>query len=197
MKTRKSNFPMILVTVLMAIVFSFPVLAGNPCHVKNMNCNCLNHIPNLTDAQKAKIQQMQIDFQKKRISQKAELDKQALDLKAMIMQGKSEKEIWSKIDEIHKIKAQLQKDCYSNHLAIRNLLTDEQKKAMPLMMCNAGGCSQHHAKGCCKKGGVMNHNCCKFNGPNKQAPSPCTPECSATCSSKTSCPKAAECHKKK
>ena len=191
--SRKTNLPMILVTVFMMILFTWPVMAGEKCMTKGGQCCDL--IPNLTDAQKAKIQQMHFEFQKKMITQKAELDKAKLDLKAMVMQGKSEAEIGNKIDEIYKMKAQFAKDCLASCNAVRNMLTDEQKKDFHVQFCfdgedccgggkmgqchkgASGDCCKGSSEHCCK--GAAAHNCCEKKCDHTAKTASCSQPCSS------------------
>jgi hypothetical protein len=92
------------------------------------------------------------------ISLQAELAKQKLDLKALMMEQKSGKPVDAKIDEIFKIKARILKECLANCNTIRNLLNDEQKKHFDLKICIGKDCdhgSKHCGHACC-----ASHNCC-------------------------------------
>lgn len=152
---RKINFSMLLVTIFVVLAFSLPMMAAGKCQVNGGHC--CNQIPDLTAEQKAKIQKLHIEGQKKMISLKAELKKQELDLKALLMEKKSGKEVDAKIDEIFKIKARILKECLANCNAIRNLLTDEQKKHFDLKLCIGSDCghgSNHCCHACC-----AGHNC--------------------------------------
>jgi hypothetical protein len=153
---RKINFSMMLVTIFVVVVLSLPMMAQGKCQVKGGQC--CDQIPNLTAAQKAKIQKLHIECQKKMISLQAELAKQKLDLKALMMEQKSGKPVDAKIDEIFKIKARILKECLANCNAIRNLLNDEQKKHFDLKICIGKDCdhgSKHCGHACC-----ASHNCC-------------------------------------
>ncbi len=147
---------MMLVTIFVVMAFSLPMMAAGECHVKGDGC--CDQIPNLTADQKAKIQKLHFEGQKKMISLKAELEKQKLELKALLMEQKSGKEMDAKIDEIFKIKAQILKECLANCNAIRNLLTDEQKKHFDLKLCIGTDCG-HGSKHCCH-GCYASHRCC-------------------------------------
>lgn len=183
---RKTNFSMLLVTIFVVLALSLPMMAASKCQVK---CGqCCDQIPNLTAEQKAKIQKLHIEGQKKMISLKAELKKQELDLKALLMEQKSGKEVDAKIDEIFKIKARILKECLGNCNAIRNLLTDEQKKHFDLKICIGTDCC-HGSKHCCHGCGAS-HNCCGkscgHGGYGGQKSGCCTPAKAAKCSAHTS-----------
>lgn len=188
---RKTNFSMILVTIFAVVAFSLPMMAASECHVKGDGC--CDQIPNLTEAQKAKIQKLHIEGQKKMISLNAELKKQELDLKALMMEQKSGKEVDAKIDEIFKIKARILKECLANCNAVRNLLTDEQKKHFDLKVCIGTDCG-HGSKHCCQAC-CASHNCCGKScghgghgaqcGPGGQKAGCCTPGQAGKCSAST------------
>jgi Spy/CpxP family protein refolding chaperone len=151
---RKTNFRMILVTIFAVVAFSLPMMAQGECQVKGGQC--CDHIPNLTADQKAKIQKLHLEGQKKMISLNAELEKQELDLKALLMEQESGKQVDAKVDEIFKIKARILKECLANCNAVRNLLTDEQKKHFGLRICIGKDCG-HGSKHC-------RHACCASRG---------------------------------
>ncbi len=173
---------MMLVTIFMVVAFSIPMLAEGKCRVKGGQC--CDQIPNLTASQKTKLQKLHIECQKKKISLKAELEKQKLDLKVLMKEQKSEKEVGGKIDEIHKIKAQLLKECYACYKAIRSLLNDEQKKHLHLKLCFRDCCAGS-SKHCCHTGSAS-HNCsgkCRGQGGHKKGG--CHPAKAAKCSAPT------------
>ena len=179
---RKTNFSMMLVTIFVVVAFSLPMMATAKCQVKSGQC--CDQIPNLTADQKAKIQKLHIECQKKMISLQAELAKQELDLKALMMEQKSGKQVDAKIDEIFKIKAKILKECLASCNAIRNLLNDEQKKHFDLKLCIG--------KDCCHASSAS-HNCCGKScghgghgaqcGPQKGS---CHPAKAGKCSAPTS-----------
>jgi hypothetical protein len=177
---RKTNFSMIMMTIFALVAFSLPMMAASECHVKGDGC--CDQIPNLTGAQKAKIQKLHIEGQKKMISLNAELKKQELELKALMMEQKSGKEVDAKIDEIFRIKARILKECLANCNAIRNLLNDEQKKHFDLKLCIGTDCG-HGSKHCCHAC-CASHNCCgKICGHKKGC---CHPAAAGKCSVPTS-----------
>lgn len=188
---RKANFSMMLVTIFAVLAFSLPMMAADECQVKGDGC--WDQIPNLTAEQKAKIQKLHIEGQKQMISLNAEIEKQELDLKALLMEKKSGKEVDAKIDEIFKIKAQLLKNCLANCNAVRNLLTDEQKKHFDLKVrigtdCDHGSknCSQACCAGqnCCGKS-CGHANCGAQCGHGGQKAEGCTPAKAGKCSAPT------------
>lgn len=183
---------MMLVTIFAVVVFSLPMMAASECQVKGDGC--CEQIPNLTPDQKAKIQKLHIEGQKQMITLQAELKKQELDLKALLMEKKSGKEVDAKIDEIFKIKAQLLKECLANCNAVRNLLTDEQKKHFDLKVCIGDDCG--HGLKNCGQACCASHNCCGKScghdghgaqcGHGGQKAGCCTPAKAGKCSAPTS-----------
>ena len=182
---------MLLVTIFVVLAFSFPMMAASKCQVKDGHC--CDQIPNLTAEQKAKIQKLHIEGQKNMISLNAELKKQELDLKALLMEQKSGKEVDAKIDDIFKIKARILKECLANCNAVRNLLNDEQKKHFDLKLCIGSDCC--HGSNHCGHACNASHNCCgKSRGHEGQAAQCghggqkagcCTPAKAAKCSAHT------------
>lgn len=163
MMRRKTIFLTVMAAIFGVVIFSLPVLAagGGQCGGGGGGC-MIDQIPNLTDSQKAQIKKMHLEFQKKMISMKAELAKQEIDMKALLMEDAGETPVNAKIDEIYKLKAQIQKECYANYKALLKLLNDEQKKIVVLKHCNLGCCGGGDEKACC--GG--HSNCCqKHMGP--------------------------------
>jgi len=136
---------MMVVTIFVVVAFSLPVMAGSKCQVKGGQC--CDQIPNLTADQKAKMQKLCIEGQKKRISLKAELQKKKLDLKLLMMDKKIGKQVNAKIDEIFKLKARILKECLANCNAIRNLLNEKQKKHFDLKICFSK-CGSNDSKHC-------------------------------------------------
>jgi len=168
MMRRKTIFLTVMAAIFGVVIFSLPVLAagsgqcggGGGCGGGCM----IDQIPNLTDSQKAQIKKLHLEFQKKMISMKAALATQELELKALLMEDAGETAVDAKIDEIHKIKAQIQKECYANYKALLKLLNDEQKKIVVLKHCNLGCCGGGGAKACCACCGGHSHCCCKHMG---------------------------------
>jgi Spy/CpxP family protein refolding chaperone len=82
----------------------------------------------LTDKQKADIKKMVESFQIDRIDRQAALDKAEVKLRGLMMDDKAvENDVLGQIDQVSKLKADLQKMRYQHHKQIQNVLTDEQK----------------------------------------------------------------------
>ena len=69
---------------------------------------------------------------------KADMEKQALEMKALMKDPVDVKKIEAKIDEMSMLKAGMQKKCLVHHVAVRALLTDEQKAKLDEMGCGMG-----------------------------------------------------------
>jgi len=85
------------------------------------------NIPDLTTDQLAKIQKLQLKHQKAVLPLQAQLQTKRLELYSLIIEDATWEKINTKIEEIGKIRADLQKKQVAHHVAIRKLLTDEQK----------------------------------------------------------------------
>lgn len=123
----------------------------------------LDHIPNVTDAQKTKIQALVA--QNKKDMQKMHLDmqKKELALKELRLQDQMDSNAANKIiDEKSQLRAQMEKSKLKMHEDIKALLTPEQRAAMPAhpMM----GQHHKHGKKSCKGNKKPSNNkagCCK------------------------------------
>jgi Spy/CpxP family protein refolding chaperone len=81
----------------------------------------------LTDDQKAKMEKMLVDFQLAKVDQRAKVKKAGIRLKALMHdESADENEIMATIDEVTRLKADLQKMRYRHQREIHKLLTDEQ-----------------------------------------------------------------------
>ena len=89
-------------------------------------------IPDLNADQMKKIQKLRLDFQKEMLPLKTKIKAAKLDLDGLIMETADQKEIDKKIEEIGKMKIELEKKRIAHWMTIRNLLTDEQKAMFDL-----------------------------------------------------------------
>jgi len=117
-------------------------------------CMMLKNIPNLSDEQKAKLEKLHAEHQKLMAAAKADMEKQAAEMKALMKDPVDAKKIEAKIDEIAMLKAGMQKKCLAHCLAVRALLTAEQKAKLGEMGCGMGcGMMGGMMKGCKMGGG--------------------------------------------
>jgi len=163
-----------MVVLTTAIVFTSlllisPLTAAEDCHKKacdkaaKTECGkapeakgcMLAQIPNLTPEQKAKFEKMHADMQKAMTEQKVSMQKQHQEMQELVKKGEI-KAIEAKIDEISKMQADMMKKAFANRMAIRALLTDEQKAGFDKMACgmmmNHCGMKEPGACGTEKKG---------------------------------------------
>ena len=124
MKIKTSIF---MIIVLLAACFSY-AQPFNRDDRRMFDCdnNCMR-IPDLTEDQMAKIQKLKLDHQKEVLPIQTKIKTQQLELKTMILENTSQKQILNKVEDIGKIKIELMKKHMVHRLAVRNLLTDTQK----------------------------------------------------------------------
>jgi Spy/CpxP family protein refolding chaperone len=157
--THKKIFRVLALAAFVAMVVISPLQAAPDCqkkgdHEKMMGegCMMLKAIPNLSEEQKGKLEKLNLDHQKMMITAKAEMEKQALEMKALMKDPVDVKKAEAKIDEMAKMHADMQKKCLAHCLAVRALLTAEQKAKFDEMdCCGMGGCQMH------MQGGMKGH----------------------------------------
>lgn len=161
------------VTVLvgLALVFALPSLAQE---AGKQACEKACGISNLTPEQTAKMQNLMLEHQKAILALQTVMKTKQLEFRQLMMEGADQTKLGTKIDELAKAKADIQKKCLAHRFEIRGLLTDEQKKVFDQkcggMGCGAGmghgsGCGGGHGK--CgsgdssghKMGGMAQHSC--------------------------------------
>ncbi len=109
---------------------------------------------NLTDDQRKQIQDLHLKLAKETLPLRNELGVKRLELKELMMADKPNlKAIESKIDEIKKLEAALQKKRVANRLAVRSILTPEQQKE--LVKLRQLGKMKHHGKKSMHRPGCM------------------------------------------
>lgn len=93
----------------------------------NRNQTCSDIIPDLTEDQETQIKTLHDDFYAERTELKADLAiKRAEKHKLMIADDPDVKAINAKIDEMAKLRTQMQKERAAMHIAMKDILTDEQ-----------------------------------------------------------------------
>jgi Spy/CpxP family protein refolding chaperone len=135
---------MIIIIMMLSMAFAQPGNRGGKdfCHPSE----CLMGIPDLNADQVKKIQKLRLDFQKEMLPLKTKIKAAKLELQSLILEEVDQKEIDQKIEEIGKMKIDLQKKRVAHQRAIRNLLTDEQKAMFDLHKFG------HRGKSCDKRG---------------------------------------------
>jgi Spy/CpxP family protein refolding chaperone len=155
--THKKTFQFLTLSLFVALVLFAPLAAQADCQKKSEACKkmgegCMmmcNQLPNLTAEQKGKLEKLCAEHQKMMDAAKTEMGKQALEMKGLMKDPVDVKKAEAKIDEIAKLKADMQKKCLAHRLEVRALLTDEQKAKFDEM-----GCCMMGGKCCMKEHGM-------------------------------------------
>lgn len=82
----------------------------------------------LSKQQQSQLRELQLQFRKEMIPLRANLRVQMLELQEMIRKGAPQNDINRKIDEIGRLRADVQKKSVAHRLAMRNVLTEEQRE---------------------------------------------------------------------
>jgi len=172
----KKFFRVLVLAAFAAMVVIAPLQAAPGCQKKvdpekmmDKGCMMLKHIPNLSDEQKGKLEKLHAEHQKMMAAVKADMEKQALEMKALMKDPVDIKKIEAKIDEMAKMKAGMQKKCLAQRLTVKALLTDEQKAKFDAMGCGmmmGGGMMHGHGgmKGGCMMKAKDDKGCMKGHG---------------------------------
>jgi Spy/CpxP family protein refolding chaperone len=129
-------------------------MMGQGCQM-GQGCMMLKAIPNLSDEQKAKLEKLHAECQKMMVAAKADMEKQAQEMMALMKDPVDLKKAEAKIDELAKFHADMQKKCLAHRLAVKALLTDEQKAKLGEIGCGMGcgmAGAMMHGQGGCKMG---------------------------------------------
>ena len=175
-------------------------MMGQGC-MAGQGCMMLKNIPNLSDEQKGKLEKLHAEHQKLMADARAGMEKLHAEMQGLMKDPINLKKVEAKIDEAAKMKAAMQKKGLAHRLAVRALLTDEQKAKLGDMGCGMG-CGMMHGHGCmmggkhmqakdgkCCMAGAMKHGqgcmkgkkqmdgksgeCCKMKGEKKMDPAQC------------------------
>jgi len=167
--THKKIFRVLALAAFVAMVVIAPLQANDGCMKQGdqkkmmgkdcqmgQGCMMLKNIPNLSDEQKAKLEKLHAEHMKLMAAAKPDMEKQAQAMMALMKDPVDVKKIEAKIDEMAMMKAGMMKKCLAHRLAVKALLTDEQKAKLGEMGCGMG-CgmmgAMMHGQGCCKMGG--------------------------------------------
>jgi Spy/CpxP family protein refolding chaperone len=188
--THKKIFRVLALAAFVAMFVIAPLQAAPGCQkqgdqktmmskgcMMGPGCMMLKNIPNLTDEQKAKLEKLQAEHQKLMAKAMGDMEKLAGEMVALLKDPVDVKMAEAKIDEMAMLKAGMQKKCLAHRLAVRALLTDEQKAKLGDMGCgmmaggmmmggHACGMGQGHMAG--KSG-----KCCNMKQKMKMAPGQC------------------------
>lgn len=83
----------------------------------------------LTDEQREQMRNLRTQHQKEMIPLRADLKVLRVELRELMATGANESALNSKIDQIGKLRTEIQKKRMAHHLAMRNVLTEEQRDA--------------------------------------------------------------------
>ena len=134
---------------------------------------------NLTDEQKAKMQDLRLAHQKEVIPLRSELQKQVASLKLEITADKfNESKVKSMQGEISKLRSELAMKMVLHQRAVRDLLTTEQKKKFDEHILSAGPMGPGRMMG----GGMMGRGGMKGGPGMMGGRGPGRPGCKGTCS---------------
>lgn len=136
-------------------------MAGKGCGMEQ-GCMMLQKLPNLSAEQKAKLEKLHAEQQKAMTEAKAAMAKLAGEMQALLKDPVDLKKAEAKIDELAAFRAGMQKKHLAHYLAVRALLTDEQKAKLGEMGgCLGGGMGA--MQGCMMGGMAMaaKHECAK------------------------------------
>ncbi|MDD2563350.1 MAG: Spy/CpxP family protein refolding chaperone [Salinivirgaceae bacterium] len=118
-----------IAALLVASMFATTVDAQNRGGGRSQNnyqSECL--IPNLTETQQTKIESLRLERMQARNSHRLEMDELRLSKRRMMMTGATDaNQINGVIDQMGSKRVEMQKSAAAHRLAVRALLTDEQK----------------------------------------------------------------------
>ena len=80
----------------------------------------------LTDQQREQLEKMQFDFQTQRVDQKASLEKAEIKLRTLMRDEADEAQVMAAIDNVSKLKADMQKMRYKHRMEAKSVLTEDQ-----------------------------------------------------------------------
>ena len=165
--TSKKIFRVLALAAFAAMVVIAPLQAAPNCgkpgcpnkgdqeKMMGKGCMMLKNIPNLSDEQKAKLEKLHAEHQKLMEAAKVDMEKLAGEMKGLMKDPVDLKKAEAKIDELAKFHADMQKKCLAHRLAVKALLTDEQKAKLGEIGCGMGcgmAGAMMHGQGGCKMG---------------------------------------------
>jgi Spy/CpxP family protein refolding chaperone len=88
----------------------------------------------LTEQQREQLKKMQLEFRTQQIDREAELEKAEVQLRALMTdKNAAEAEVLRKIDDVSRLKGEMQKMRYTHRKQMRGVLTDEQVEKLQQM----------------------------------------------------------------
>jgi len=150
-------------------------MMGQDC-MAGQGCMMLKNIPNLSDEQKGKLEKLHAEHQKLMVAAKADMEKLHAEMQGLMKDPVDAKKAEAMIDKAMQMKAAMMKKGLAHRLAVRALLTDEQKAKLGDMGCGMGcgmGSGMMHGKGCMMGGKHMDAKGCKMEGKKMEAKAGC------------------------
>jgi len=156
MKVTKLTAIMIAILILTFGSFAFAQMGGGKMGKQQggqkgaaMRGAGIAEVLELTDEQIARHEQIRLETKKQMIPLQADLKLARVEMQELMQNGASQDAINTKIDQIGKIKTQMEKLRVSQHIKVRDTLTDEQKTKFNTMPMRGGN------RGHGKRGGGM------------------------------------------
>ncbi|MBN2011474.1 Spy/CpxP family protein refolding chaperone [candidate division KSB1 bacterium] len=120
-----------LFTIAMTLLLSVSLLVAQPMGKgqrgdRGQGKGFMN-LPNLTDEQMTQMHKLRLEHQKEMLPLQTKIKTARLEMQQLMMDQADQKTVEKKIEEIGKLKIDVAKMRYAHHLAVRNILTDEQK----------------------------------------------------------------------
>ncbi|MGM0649706.1 MAG: Spy/CpxP family protein refolding chaperone [Bacteroidota bacterium] len=154
MKTKAIFTSIFIATILFAASPADAQRGDGPRGADKGTCD---HIPDLTENQEDQIDEIKTDYFSSIKDLKADMGiKRAEKRKLMIADDPDKNAINAKIDEISDLRSQMAKKRVEKHIAIRDVLTEEQKKAFDTKMHKGHGSGNMH-KDCMHGKSGMHH----------------------------------------
>jgi Spy/CpxP family protein refolding chaperone len=130
----RTKFFILSILLFSGLLFSNASIAQDKKHCEK---KCNHEIEGLTEVQTSKIKSIVYESDKKIALNKADLKIKKAELeKLKIVDNPSQKDINTKIDEISKLKGDIEKEKVSKEIAIKNELTPEQKNVFKVKSVN-------------------------------------------------------------
>lgn len=150
--TNKKIFRVLILAAFVAMVAITPLQAVQGCQKQGeqkkmtgqgcqagQGCMMLKNITDLSPEQKAKLEKLHAEHQTLAAAAMADMKKLATEMQALLKDPVDVKKAEAKIDELAKMRAGMQKKALAHRLAVRALLTDEQKAKLGEMGCGMAG----------------------------------------------------------
>ncbi len=112
----------------------------------------------LTDDERSKVGDAKRDFEKKAIPLRADVKVLMIEIDEMITDGKTAKEISSKLDKLNAVKAELAAEKLDHQVEVRKIVGEENYRKMKMHKKMMPGMQGDHGKKMGKKMGAKMHD---------------------------------------